>query len=86
MSNIEIHDIQTEVRTAVLKHHTDMIDSLLKFEFSKKVLRTRCAHISWLLSASRDRKIALWKLVDGKPMTKTDYTAVIQKPEPVKSD
>jgi len=27
-SNIEIHDIHTEVVTAVLKHHTDMIDSL----------------------------------------------------------
>jgi len=58
-----------------------MIDSLLKFEFSKRVLKTRCAHISWLLSASRDRKIALWKLVDGKVMTKTDYTAVVKPPE-----
>lgn len=63
--------------TAVLRHHTDMIDSLLKYEFPQKVLKVCCPHISWLLSASRDRKIALWKLVDGKIMTKLDYTQAV---------
>jgi chorismate mutase len=32
-SHIEIHDIHTKVVTAVLKHHTDMIDSLLLYNF-----------------------------------------------------
>jgi len=54
-----------------------MIDSLLKYEFPQKVLKVCCPHISWLLSASRDRKIALWKLVDGKIMTKLDYTQAV---------
>lgn len=57
-----------------MRHHTDMIDSLLKYEFPQKVLKVVCPHISWLLSASRDRKIVLWKLIDGKIMTKLDYT------------
>ena len=30
-------------------------------------------HITWLLSAGRDRRITLWKLIDGKVMTKSDY-------------
>ena len=68
-----MHDIQTEVKTAVLRHHTDMIDALYKYEFPNKVLKTKSAHVTWLLSASRDRKIALWKLIDGKIMTKSDY-------------
>ena len=78
-SSIEVHDIQTMVRTAVLKHHTDMIDSLLRYNFAKKVVKTKCPHVSWLLSAGRDRKIVLWKLIDGKIMTKTDYTAFVKK-------
>ena len=32
-SNIEIYDIHTKVVTAVLKHHTDMIDSLFLYNF-----------------------------------------------------
>ena len=72
-SHIEIHDIQTEVVTAVLKHHTDMIDALFKYEFPPKVLKTKSAHVTWLLSASRDRRIALWKLIDGKIMKKSEY-------------
>ena len=75
-SHIEIHDIQTQVITAVLKHHTDMIDSLLRYDFPQKVTKTINNHITWLLSASRDRHIALWKLVDGKVMTKCEYPAV----------
>ena len=75
-SNIEVHDINTEVVTAVLKYHTDMIDSLLKYNFSQKITKARGPHITWLLSASRDRKITLWKLCDGKVMTKTDYPTV----------
>ena len=75
-SNIEIHDIQTNVVTAVLKHHTDMIDSLLKYEFPIKIVKGRNAHIVWFLSASRDRHITLWKLIDGKVMKKSDYPNV----------
>lgn len=59
--------------TSVLKHHTDMIDSLLKYEFPNKVTKSRNFHITWLLSSSRDRRITLWKLVDGKIMKKLDY-------------
>lgn len=73
-SSIEIHDIQTHAVTAVLHHHTDMIDCLLKFEFPQKIVKTKCPHVTWLLSAGRDRKITLWKLIDGKIMTKSDYS------------
>ena len=34
-SNIEIHDLPTNKIISVLKGHTDMIDSMLKFEFNK---------------------------------------------------
>lgn len=60
----------------MLKHHTDMIDALFKYEFPSKVLKTKCAHVTWLLSASRDRRITLWKLIDGKIMTKSEYPTV----------
>ena len=60
----------------MLKHHTDMIDALFKYEFPSKVLKTKCAHVPWLLSASRDRRITLWKLIDGKIMTKSEYPTV----------
>ena len=82
-SNIEIHDINAGVIVAVLRHHTDMIDSLLKFEFSPKIFRTKSNHVQWILSASRDRKIILWKLIDGKIMSKCDYPPVklLEKPQ-----
>lgn len=62
--------------TAVLKHHTDMIDSLLKYNLPLKVTKVRNSHITWLLSTSRDRRITLWKLIDGKVMRRTDYQAL----------
>lgn len=55
-----------------------MIDSLLKFEFPYKIVKNYCNHVSWLISASRDRKIALWKLIDGKVMKKSNYPAVVK--------
>ena len=75
-SNIEIHDMNAEVIVSVLKHHTDMIDSLLKYEFSPKMFRTKSTHVQWIISASRDRKIILWKLIDGKIMSKCDFPPV----------
>ena len=71
-SYIEVHDFQTEVVTAVLKHHTDMIDSLLRYEFTTNIRKTNNSHITWLISASRDRRLTLWKLIDGKIMTKSE--------------
>ena len=84
-SNIEIHDINAEVIVAVLREHTDMIDSLLKFEFSPKMFRTKSNHVQWILSASRDRRIILWKLIDGKIMSKCDYPPVelLDKPQKI---
>lgn len=75
-SHVEIHDINTASVTAVLRHHTDMIDSLLKFEFPHKVSRNKNEHVQWLVSAGRDRKVVLWKLIDGKVMTKSDFPPV----------
>ena len=80
-SHIEIHDIHTEVVTAVLKHHTDMIDALFKYEFPQKILKSKSPHITWLLSASRDRKITLWKLIDGKVMPKSEYPTMKARDE-----
>ena len=42
-----------------------MIDSMLKFEFSKYASRGLASQTQWILSAGRDSKIILWKLVDG---------------------
>ena len=53
-----------------------MIDALFKYEFPPKVIKTKSAHVTWLLSASRDRKITLWKLIDGKIMKKSEYPTV----------
>ena len=44
-SNIEIHDLNTGVIVSVLEHHTDMIDSMLKYNFPPKIYRTDCNHI-----------------------------------------
>ena len=61
-----------------MRHHTDMIDALFKYEFPQKVLKTKSPHATWLLSASRDRKITLWKLIDGKVMRKSEYPTVVK--------
>ena len=45
-----------------------MIDSLLKLELPSDKTKTTNPYITWLLSASRDRSIILWKLIDGKIM------------------
>ena len=47
-----------------------MIDSLLKLELPIDKSKTGNPYIVWLISASRDRSIVLWKLIDGKPMKK----------------
>ena len=61
-----------------------MIDSLLRFDFSPKMFRTKSNHVQWILSASRDRKIILWKLIDGKIMSKCDYPPVKIQDKPAK--
>ena len=51
--------------------HLDMIDSLLKIELTPEITQIqskRATQIQWLLSAGRDRKLILWKLLDGVPM------------------
>ncbi len=45
-----------------------MIDSLLKLEFRTSKTKSSNQYITWFLSASRDREIVLWKLIDGKIM------------------
>ena len=55
-----------------MKKHTDMIDSLLRLDFSCSKTKTINPYINWLISASRDRTIVLWKLFEGKPM-KREY-------------
>ena len=45
-----------------------MIDSMLKLEFRPEKTKTTNPYIIWFLSASRDRQIVLWKLIDGKVM------------------
>lgn len=53
---------------SILKKHEDMIDSLIKLDFHKDKCKFENKFIVWLLSASRDRTIVLWKLLDGKPL------------------
>ena len=56
-----------------------------KFDFSPKMFRSKSNHVQWILSASRDRKIILWKLIDGKIMSKCDYPPVkiLDKPQKI---
>ena len=52
-----------------------MIDSLMKLELPAEKIKTNNKYITWLLSASRDRNIILWKLMDGKIMKRNEmYT------------
>lgn len=67
-SLIEVHDINNNKVVSVLSQHTNMIDSLLKLEFSAKKIHCNGTYIQWILSASRDRTLILWKLIDGKIM------------------
>ncbi len=73
-SHIEIHDVNKGKLISVLKKHADMIDSLLKIDFSPEKIKTSNPYIQWMLSASRDRQIILWKLVDGRPMKRNIVT------------
>ena len=50
-----------------------MIDTLLKMELPGKMLINDNSHVKWLLSAGRDRKLVLWKLIDGKLMRRVDH-------------
>jgi hypothetical protein len=75
-SHIEIHDVNKGKVVSVLKKHADMIDSLLKIEFSAEKIKSGNPYIQWMLSASRDRQIILWKLIDGRPMKRNIVTTV----------
>ena len=44
-SAIEIHDINTSIIVSRLEYHTDMIDSMMKYQFPLKIYRTDCAHV-----------------------------------------
>ena len=67
---------------ATLMHHTDMIDSLLKVNIKGKTLggvklprlveEYQSPYVQWLISASRDRRLVLWKLYDGQPMRRSE--------------
>lgn len=54
-SHIEIHDVNKGKVISVLKKHADMIDSLLKIDFTHEKIKTSNPYIQWMLSASRDR-------------------------------
>lgn len=69
-SSIEVHDIYKQKVVSVLNGHKDMIDSLLKLNFSAEKINSKCPYMIYLISASRDRSIMLWKLVDGRIMRK----------------
>ena len=71
-SNIEIHDMNKIKIVSHLRQHTDMIDSLMKLELPPEKTRIKNPYITWLLSASRDRSILLWKLIDGRIMKRVD--------------
>lgn len=61
---------------SVLSHHTDMIDSLIKINFPRTIENQQhspSSYVQWLVSASRDRKLTLWKLYDGLPMKRSQF-------------
>ena len=46
-----------------------MIDSMLKINLAPEITQVRTKKIpqvQWLISAGRDRKLILWKLLDGQ--------------------
>ena len=59
-----------------------MIDSLLKVNMTGKslvgprspklVAEYHSPYVQWLISASRDRHLVLWKLYDGQPMRRSE--------------
>lgn len=67
---IEIHDMHSGTIVCTLKNgHTDMIDSMLKINLAPEITQVRTkkiAQVQWLVSAGRDRKLILWKLLDGQ--------------------
>lgn len=92
-SQVEVINIFTGQMQSVLKHHSDMIDSLQLVHLSKYTqsrlksfnseqanrlrgqgilpnMKLLNPYVRWLISISRDNKIVLWKLFDGKPMTR----------------
>jgi hypothetical protein len=75
---IEIHPITKSIKgnkTTILKKHSDMIDSLLKLDFDPEKVKYNNLYVQWMLSASRDRQIVLWKLLDGKVLMKSNCPA-----------
>jgi hypothetical protein len=62
-SNIEIMNIHNGQKTAIIKHHSDMIDCLMNLP-----IRGQNPYIRFLVSVSRDNKMVIWKLFDGRVM------------------
>lgn len=72
-SDVEIYDVNKDKVVSRLQLHSDMIDSLLKIELPSSKTKFSNPYITWLLSASRDRQIILWKLIDGKIMKRNKF-------------
>lgn len=73
-SVIQIYDMHTQKLTSKLEHHTDMIDSMIQVHFLPNNTKSKNNQIQWLLSASRDHRIVLWKLLAGMLMTKSEIS------------
>jgi hypothetical protein len=63
---IEVFNVTSGCKIEKLLHHSDMIDVM-------KVLPLKAVHkvksnvyIQYLMSAGRDKRIVIWKLLDGK--------------------
>jgi len=63
--------------------HKDMIDSMLKLEFLPEKVLTGNPYVQWFLTASRDRHIVLWKLIDGKVMRRSHDLMLASNKKPI---
>jgi len=54
-----------------LRKHKDMIDSMLKVQIPQDLHKEPNPYVTWFVSAGRDHKIVLWKLIDGKAMRRS---------------
>jgi len=67
-SRIEIFDTHKGARSDNLAGHRDMVDSMMKIQFTPSKVKLGNLYINYFISAGRDRQILLWKLYDGKAM------------------
>ena len=62
-SCIEIQNIFTGQKTSTLRYHRDMIDCLWNLE-----IKGHNPYVRFLVSVSRDNKMIIWKIFNGKTM------------------